>query len=456
MPAQSATTLTIIPRTLVIYQRKNSNVWQCRYKVGGVWIRASTNEYDVNIAASVADRLRIEAEVRKQNNLPTETRYFKNVAEYVIKQMQDALDNNVGKVIYKDYIYVINKYFIPIFQKYTMSGIDNAAMQMFEEKRLQRMKKKPSRSTLQTHNAALNMIFEYAVEKGYMAKSKVPVLKAEGKKANPRPAFTVNEVALLLYNFDYWIALAKGEEKEERELLKDYVNILLDTGLRTGKELTELKWQQIDYVSRTKVIGYKADAQGEKEEVYETKSLVYLHVTGKNKERDARGNLKTINALQNILNRNYDGIKLREMINANSGDYVIALKNKKKPKHLAQLFEAYLTHSDLLYERKTQRKRVLYSLRHTYATLALGNDKVPMHTLTKQLGNSAQMVEQHYSHLHVRETEEQLYNDVTNSLIDKRLKALEDGYAFNLDEEDAEAVKGLKEAVNSKTRKNFV
>jgi integrase len=441
MPAQSATTQTIIPRTLVIYLRKNSNIWQCRFKIGGVWVRASTNEHDAKLAANVADRMRIEAEVRKQNNLPTETRYFKNVAEYVIKQMQDALDNNVGKVIYKDYIYVINKYLIPIFQKYKMSGIDNAAMQMFEEKRLQIMKKSPSRSTLQTHNAALNMIFEYAVEKGYMAKSKVPILKAEGKKANPRPAFTLNEIAILLFNFDNWIALASEEEKEERELLKDYVNILLDTGMRAGKELTELKWQQIDYVSKTKIVGYKEGEQGEKEEIYETKNIVYMHVTGKNKTRDARGNEKTIKALQNILDRNYEGIKLREIIKENCSDYVITLKNKKKPKHLARLFEEYLKHNNLLYERKTQLKRVLYSLRHTYTTLALENDKVPMHTLTQQLGNSAKMVEQHYSHFRIREAEEQLNNEVTNNLIEEQIKQLERGYAFNLDEEDKQAKK---------------
>jgi hypothetical protein len=46
----------------------------------------------------------------------------------------------------------------------------------------------------------------------------------------------------------------------------------LDTGLRTGKELTELKWQQIDYLNKTKIVGYKADEQGEREEVYETKN----------------------------------------------------------------------------------------------------------------------------------------------------------------------------------------
>jgi len=45
------------------------------------------------------------------------------------------------------------------------------------------------------------------------------------------------------------------------------------------------------------------------------------------------------------------------------------------------------------------RKRTLYSLRHTYATLALLNGEVDIHTLARQMGNSAAMIERHYSKL---------------------------------------------------------
>ena len=44
-------------------------------------------------------------------------------------------------------------------------------------------------------------------------------------------------------------------------------------------------------------------------------------------------------------------------------------------------------------------KYVLYSLRHTYATEALVKKKVDAHTLSKQMGTSINMIEQHYSHL---------------------------------------------------------
>jgi integrase len=45
------------------------------------------------------------------------------------------------------------------------------------------------------------------------------------------------------------------------------------------------------------------------------------------------------------------------------------------------------------------QKRTLYCLRHTYATLELLINNVNIHTLSKQLGNSAAILERHYSKL---------------------------------------------------------
>ena len=43
--------------------------------------------------------------------------------------------------------------------------------------------------------------------------------------------------------------------------------------------------------------------------------------------------------------------------------------------------------------------RTLYSFRHTYATLELIENRTDLHTLAKQMGNSATMIERHYSKL---------------------------------------------------------
>lgn len=45
------------------------------------------------------------------------------------------------------------------------------------------------------------------------------------------------------------------------------------------------------------------------------------------------------------------------------------------------------------------QNRTLYSLRHTYATLELLRGEVDIHTLSRQMGNSAAMIERHYSKL---------------------------------------------------------
>ena len=41
----------------------------------------------------------------------------------------------------------------------------------------------------------------------------------------------------------------------------------------------------------------------------------------------------------------------------------------------------------------------LYSLRNTYATLELIENRTDIHTLAKQMGNSAAVIERHYSKL---------------------------------------------------------
>ena len=43
--------------------------------------------------------------------------------------------------------------------------------------------------------------------------------------------------------------------------------------------------------------------------------------------------------------------------------------------------------------------RTLHSLRHTYATLELIKNRIDLHKLSKQIGNSAVMIERHFSKL---------------------------------------------------------
>jgi integrase len=60
--------------------------------------------------------------------------------------------------------------------------------------------------------------------------------------------------------------------------------------------------------------------------------------------------------------------------------------------------QLHLRDSGLLKDADGQN-RTLYSLRHTYATLELLRANTDIHTLAKQMGNSAAVIERHYSKL---------------------------------------------------------
>lgn len=104
MSAKKESTHIISEGELVVYRRERSSIWQCRYKVDGVWQRASTKERKLKEAKEVAKSIKIRAEIRKHDNLPVITRKFRDVAKLAVQRMEQKIANGDGKVSYKDYI----------------------------------------------------------------------------------------------------------------------------------------------------------------------------------------------------------------------------------------------------------------------------------------------------------------------------------------------------------------
>jgi len=69
-----------------------------------------------------------------------------------------------------------------------------------------------------------------------------------------------------------------------------------------------------------------------------------------------------------------------------------------QPQSLVGTFRKLMRDSGLLKDGEG-KTRTLYSLRHTYATLELLRAGTDIHTLARQMGNSAAMLERHYSKL---------------------------------------------------------
>jgi integrase len=432
MPDKLDTTHVITENELIVYRRENSSIWQCRFKVDGNWQRASTKERNLQSAKEKAKDLHLEAKIRQREGLPVLSRKFRNVANMAVKRLKDEIASGNGKVIYKDYIRVINDYLIPALGKRNIANIDRAALDELDAFRIEKMQKTPTASTLQTQNAALQRVFEEAIIHGYLTKANCPKLSKRNSKSKntgqPRVAFELEEVRTLLDSFEPWIDKSRdGKSKELRELLRDYVEVLLDTGARPGKELLNLQWNQVK--TRRKPVSTPSGTYDEDDDgVFEVMDTnlnrsLEMTVSGKTGTRTIVGMQPSYSALARIAKRNYSVHSpaidpLSSLTTPDNDDFVFRTSSSQdEPKSFQKLFQKFLTDHDLLIDPITGKKRVFYSLRHTYATLRLVHDNISIHTLAKQMGTSVTMIEKHYSHLDAVKAVDQLRSEETRKLI---------------------------------------
>ena len=165
-------------------------------------------------------------------------------------------------------------------------------------------------------------------------------------------------------------------------------------------------------------------------------------------------------ALKDIAKRNY-GADLNEVIKKHSSEKISSYreivterqKDKDREPQLksatsfSRLFDTYLKEHNLLIDPVTSQRRVLYSLRHSYATIALQIDKVEIHTLAVQMGTSVAMIEKHYSHLDAVKAVNQLRGEQSRQLIEAH-GAVDDRYIW-----DEDKSKTTKKSVSKKKSK---
>ncbi len=435
------TTHSVIDREVVITTRKNSSIWQCVYKVGNKWQRTSTGERDVELAKEKAKQIFYKSQARLDIEYTAVTRKFRDVANIVLKELHKDFVAGRNTTIYRDYKQVIETYLIPILGNYNIDSINYEVLEEFEKKREEKMGKVPTKSTLLTHNAALNRIFDEAIYRGYMVATRKPELKTKGKASQRREEFTLEEVRVIRGHYNGFIESGRADTKELRALFCDYMEMLLDTGARPGNELLDLKWHQIstqkytDVVKTNEVIETNEDGNDNQEvTINKINHVAFLKITtGKTGKRTggriATGRAETVEALQRIATRNYD-LTIADAIKEKGTDFVFLSKefqSEKRgnigepielvpPTSFRRLFDTFMTEIKLL-TNPAGKKRQLYSLRHTYATLMLVHDAVSPHTLAKQMGTSVGMIEKHYSHLDAVKAVHQLRGEESRQLI---------------------------------------
>ena len=182
-----------------------------------------------------AREIYVEYQVRQKNGLPVLSKRFVDVARLVIADMENQLEAGVGKVSWRDYKIVLEWYFIPYFGDKFVTSIKYEDLQRFAKWCEEKMGHAPKAITLNTHNSALNRVFDEAVARGYINSTHVPVLINKGRDRQRRPEFRREEYRKMIRSFPAWVnAGREGKSRDMRYLLRDYVLILANTGIRHG------------------------------------------------------------------------------------------------------------------------------------------------------------------------------------------------------------------------------
>jgi integrase len=249
------------------------------------------------------------------------------------------------------------------------------------------MGRRPKASTLNNFSSAWARLSSVAVARGWISERvAIPKLSTIGLKGTSRPAFNRAEIDQLLAFMVVWSKEGRlAVEREMRPLLRDYVELLLYTGIRHGTEAMGLCWQHIEW------------------HTVERKKYLRLWVSGKTGGRWLIAKHTAVEPLQRLHERQKDvkDVDWEDLLSTrHSGgtNKVFAFSTGYQPPSLNGTFRRLMRDSGLEKSEDGQN-RTLYSLRHTYATLELVEKKTDIHTLAKQMGNSAAMIERHYSKL---------------------------------------------------------
>jgi integrase len=353
---------------VVLYRRSRSLLYQCRYKLAdGTWYRQSTRKASIEHAVAVACDLYDEARYRQRLGLAHQTHTFAQIAAVAVAEMRVKIDASTGRTSYSDYVGCIEKYFLPYFKDTRLEELSHTDIVEFELWRDRQMQRKPKASTLMNFASAWNRLLTVAVEHGYISERvPVPKLRTKGEKGKTRPAFSGEEITALLTFMETWQhAGLRAVEKEIRPLLRDYIEMLLLTGMRHGTEAMNICWRHIEW--------------------HTDKGVRYLRiwVDGKTGGRWLIAKHRAVDVLKRLHARQTDvkHIAFDELFAERVPHLLFRFADGYQPPSMNGTFRRLMRDTGLLKNTEGQT-RTLYSLRHTYATFELLNNKTDIHTLS--------------------------------------------------------------------------
>ena len=386
MRIPSSETIVLKPEQLRLVRRENSKRWQAHYKIDGVksWFRKSVETDDLDEAKKLAERLWMKASFDHEAGRPIISKKFKGVAEIVLSRLEAEIKAGTAKPSHRDYTSAIRLYLIPFYGAYNVDGITPAVISQFHNWRREQVGRELSGSAQNNHNAAFNMVFDEAIERGYVREYDRPATKNTGTDSDRRAEFSHDELEVLMGSAKDFIKKGHtSRTREIREVLSIYVAFMAATGMRAGTEAEFLEWRHIDV------------------EVRDGQPILHFRLQkGKRGARNFVAHHSCWLLLERLrqLSPDLSSMTLEEVLKKRIAKRLFRLPDGSVPDNWNKPFRLWLEDTKLLNCPVTNKERSLYSLRHYYATQRL-LEGIPIHDLAEQMGTSVIMITKHYSHL---------------------------------------------------------
>ena len=142
---------------------------------------------DLDDAKDVALEQYMEHLFKHKHCIPSVSKRLADIARLSIAEMRRQLEACEGRKIYSAYIAVTENYLIPFFGKYNIANINYLQVKAYEEWRKEKFDRELKASTVNTHIAAPNRVFDEAIAREYMQRTQVPVLTNTGRAPIDRP-----------------------------------------------------------------------------------------------------------------------------------------------------------------------------------------------------------------------------------------------------------------------------
>ena len=402
MPKKAQTTVVMREKQLYLVGREGTANWQIHYKVQSLnkWLRKSAGTKDLATAKIVAEDFAADTRAAERRGYPVVSKKFKVVAEVVSAKFKEQIKHGTGKKKYADYYRAIDTYLIPFFGNHHIDNITPSLMADFHRWRTEKVGYELKASTQNNHNAALNCVFDFAVEQRYMGESQRPSTKNTGQATESRGVFSTDELIELQQFIQKWTADGRATKTRYlRELLGLYITFIACTGVRPGTETKELKWKHIEFIQKP--------------------SMRVIHITlpqGKRGSRQliARNELWPLLDKLRELQAEYQDVTLEQLVERKEDRHIFRMRDGTMPYNLVNAFGDCLKESELDKGDKDGKSRSLYSLRHYYATQRI-LEGVSFGQLANQMGTSVLMIERHYSHLKPLMIAEQLAGNIPDA-----------------------------------------